>query len=117
MLSQDVNDELEELFDGLGGRGPRNPLRLVASHRFVVASLGGDANVELCAAGKELVLVERSVRGGPGRPVDADAVTPRQGGTTSGVAVLVFGEGDGVEGQRALPDRQGIVTAQAAIEE
>ena len=62
------------------------------------------------------MLVERSVRGCPGRPVDADAVTPRQGGF-SGVAVFVIREGYRVEGERALPDRQGIVTAQAAIEE
>ena len=106
---EDVNDELEELLDGVGGRGPRNPLRLVAFHRFVVASLCGDTDVEPCAAGKELMLIESSVRGRPGRPVDADAV--------AGCHRLVCGEGYRVEGERALPDRQGIVTAQAAIEE
>ena len=121
---QDVNDELEELLDGFGGCGPRNSLRLfvilwllvIVLLLLTIAPLGGDTNVECGAARQELVLVECSVRGRPGCPVDADAVTPRQGGF-SGVAVLVLREGDGVEGQCALPDRQGIVTAQAAIEE
>ena len=111
---EDVNDKLEEFLDGSGGRGAWDPLRFFASHRFVVASLGGDTNVELCAAGKELVLVERPVRGSAGRSVDADAVTSRQRGF-SGVAVLVFWEGHSVEGERTLPDRKRLITSESAI--
>ena len=54
------------------------------------------------------MLVESSVRGRARRPVDADAVTPRQGGL-SGVAVLVFREGHRVEGQCASANREHIV--------
>jgi len=104
---EDVNDELKEFLDGSGGRGVRDPLRLFASHRFVVASLGGDANVECAPAGQELVLVECSVRGSARRTVDAH--------TVAGGHLLVCRERDSVECERTLPDRERRITWQLAI--
>ena len=60
------------------------------------------------------MLVERSVRGRARRPVDADAVTPRQGGL-SGVAILVLREGHRVECECTLPDWERRITWQPAI--